>query len=107
MDVRIAGVALDQALELGLDVVAAHDSVGVDYNAPTDVSAYMLVLRFVCEHHGRQAWANVELFAGYGSSSRVYEKSAALLGMTPASYAAGAVRDGEGVDWEGKLARET
>ena len=27
--------------------------------------------------------------AGYGSSSRVYEKSAALLGMTPASYAAG------------------
>ena len=27
--------------------------------------------------------------AGYGSPSRVYEKSAALLGMTPASYAAG------------------
>jgi AraC family transcriptional regulator of adaptative response/methylated-DNA-[protein]-cysteine methyltransferase len=27
--------------------------------------------------------------AGYGSASRVYEKSAALLGMTPASYAAG------------------
>lgn len=27
--------------------------------------------------------------AGYGSPSRVYEKSAALLGMTPASYAGG------------------
>lgn len=27
--------------------------------------------------------------AGYGSASRVYEKSSALLGMTPASYAAG------------------
>jgi len=27
--------------------------------------------------------------AGYGSPSRVYERSAALLGMTPASYAAG------------------
>lgn len=32
--------------------------------------------------------------AGYGSSSRVYEKSASLLGMTPASYAAG----GRGAD---------
>eukprot|EP01052_Picozoa_sp_SAG31_P018398 SAG31_NODE_1301_length_8904_cov_19.129926_2_plen_808_part_00 len=65
------GAWWDQALELapGLDVVAAQDSVGVDYNAPTDVSAYMSVLRFVCERHGRQAWANVELFAGYGSSS--------------------------------------
>ncbi|MEK9672406.1 MAG: helix-turn-helix domain-containing protein [Rhodospirillaceae bacterium] len=32
--------------------------------------------------------------AGYGSASRVYEKSSALFGMTPASYAAG----GQGAD---------
>ena len=60
---RALGVAKD------LDVVAAQDSVGVDYNSPNDVAAYMSVLRFVCENAGREAWANVELFAGYGSSS--------------------------------------
>ena len=45
------------AVAEGLDVVAAQDSVGVDYNSPNDVAAYMSVLRFVCEGRGRRAWA--------------------------------------------------
>ncbi|MGO1119744.1 methylated-DNA--[protein]-cysteine S-methyltransferase [Rhodovibrionaceae bacterium A322] len=57
--------------------------------SPRDYAAVRREERFRAElrDHGRVAEATYG--AGYGSSSRVYEKAARTLGMTPATYAKG------------------
>jgi|TARA_R110002072_G_scaffold121684_5_gene255850 AraC family transcriptional regulator of adaptative response/methylated-DNA-[protein]-cysteine methyltransferase len=57
--------------------------------SPRDYAAARREERFRAElrHHGQVAQATYG--AGYGSSSRVYEKAARTLGMTPATYAKG------------------